>query len=115
MVKNLVRLEALFVVMVSLIVYFEQGGSWMMLLFLSLAPDITLLGYLINKQAGSIIYNLGHNYVLPMILIYTGWKISYHGLILIGLIWTFHIGIDRFLGFGLKYKTNFKDTHIQRL
>jgi hypothetical protein len=32
-----------------------------------------------------------------------------------GLIWTAHIGVDRLLGFGLKYPTRFHDTHIQRL
>ncbi|PHB05583.1 DUF4260 family protein, partial [Bacillus pseudomycoides] len=32
-----------------------------------------------------------------------------------GLIWTAHIGMDRMLGYGLKYETDFKDTHIQRL
>ena len=33
----------------------------------------------------------------------------------LGLIWTAHIGVDRLLGFGLKYPTQFHDTHIQRL
>jgi hypothetical protein len=31
-----------------------------------------------------------------------------------GLIWTSHIGLDRLLGFGLKYPTRFNDTHLQR-
>jgi hypothetical protein len=28
------------------------------------------------------------------------------------LIWTAHIGFDRMLGYGLKYPTRFKDTHL---
>jgi len=28
------------------------------------------------------------------------------------LIWTEHIALDRMLGYGLKYPTRFKDTHI---
>ncbi|MGU3443178.1 DUF4260 family protein, partial [Bacillus cereus] len=36
-------------------------------------------------------------------------------VIMIGLIWTAHIGMDRMFGYGLKYETDFKDTHIQRL
>ncbi|RKQ33951.1 DUF4260 family protein [Oceanobacillus halophilus] len=36
-------------------------------------------------------------------------------LIIVGLIWTAHIGMDRMIGFGLKYPTAFKDTHIQRI
>ncbi|MEH7648941.1 DUF4260 family protein, partial [Bacillus toyonensis] len=35
--------------------------------------------------------------------------------IMIGLIWIAHIGMDRMFGYGLKYETDFKDTHIQRL
>jgi hypothetical protein len=31
-----------------------------------------------------------------------------------GLIWIVHIGMDRMLGFGLKYPTGFKETHLQR-
>jgi hypothetical protein len=32
-----------------------------------------------------------------------------------GLIWTTHLGMDRMLGFGLKYPTQFKDTHLQHV
>ena len=37
------------------------------------------------------------------------WLLAY------GLIWTSHIGLDRLLGFGLKYPTRFNDTHLQRV
>jgi hypothetical protein len=33
----------------------------------------------------------------------------------ISLIWAAHIGGDRALGFGLKYPTAFKDTHLGRV
>ena len=33
----------------------------------------------------------------------------------LGLIWAAHIGMDRMLGFGLKYPTRFQDTHLQRV
>ena len=31
------------------------------------------------------------------------------------IVWAAHIGADRMLGFGLKYPTAFKDTHLQRV
>jgi hypothetical protein len=31
------------------------------------------------------------------------------------LIWLAHIGLDRTLGYGLKYPTFFEDTHLQRV
>ena len=33
----------------------------------------------------------------------------------IGMIWAAHIFFDRMLGYGLKYPTRFKDTHLQRV
>jgi hypothetical protein len=33
----------------------------------------------------------------------------------IALIWAAHIGVDRLLGYGLKYPTAFRDTHLRRV
>jgi hypothetical protein len=33
----------------------------------------------------------------------------------VGLIWAAHVGIDRALGFGLKYASAFGDTHLGRI
>jgi hypothetical protein len=33
----------------------------------------------------------------------------------LGLIWLAHVGADRLLGYGLKYPTGFRDTHLQRV
>ena len=33
----------------------------------------------------------------------------------VSLIWLAHIGADRLLGYGLKYPTAFKDTHLGRV
>lgn len=33
----------------------------------------------------------------------------------LALIWGAHIGVDRALGYGMKYATAFKDTHLQRV
>jgi hypothetical protein len=33
----------------------------------------------------------------------------------LALIWLAHIGVDRALGYGLKYPDGFKDTHLQRV
>jgi Domain of unknown function (DUF4260) len=32
-----------------------------------------------------------------------------------GLIWLSHLGLDRMLGYGLKYPTQFRDTHPQHV
>ena len=33
----------------------------------------------------------------------------------LALIWLTHIGVDRAVGYGLKYPSGFKDTHLQRV
>jgi len=33
----------------------------------------------------------------------------------IGLIWLAHIGVDRAIGYGLRYPAGGKDTHLQRV
>ncbi|GCE31572.1 hypothetical protein KDA_70560 [Dictyobacter alpinus] len=60
-------------------------------------------------------YNLIHTYVLPIALLAISLLISNPLLLLFALIWLSHIGLDRLLGFGLKYPTIFKDTHLNRV
>jgi hypothetical protein len=36
-------------------------------------------------------------------------------LVAVSLIWIAHIGADRAIGYGLKYPSAFKDTHLQRV
>ena len=37
------------------------------------------------------------------------------GLIMLGLVWAAHIGVDRALGLGLKYGAGFGFTHLGRI
>ena len=69
----------------------------------------------VPKKTGAFTYNLVHNFALAALLIGSGLFTGNTLLTSLGLILTAHIGADRFLGFGLKYTTDFKDTHIQRL
>jgi hypothetical protein len=33
----------------------------------------------------------------------------------VALIWLAHVGVDRLLGYGLKYPGAFRDSHLQRV
>jgi hypothetical protein len=98
----------------SLLLYGELKASWILFGLLILAPDLSILGYLSGVRIGAALYNLVHTLVAPLVLI--GFSIADKQLWLVpyGLIWTAHIGVDRLLGYGLKYPTNFRDTHLQR-
>ena len=60
-------------------------------------------------------YNVAHTYVLPVALAAIGVLAGSDLAVELGLIWLMHIGVDRAIGYGLKYPTGFKDTHLQRV
>jgi hypothetical protein len=87
---------------------------WVLFACLFLVPDLSLLLYVWGvSAAGSVVYNVVHSYVLPLVL---GILAVFFRDALLGelsLIWMGHIGMDRMLGFGLKYPASFQFTHIQ--
>lgn len=111
----MLRLEGLFFLLTSLSFYHQYRGNWIIFVVLILVPDLSMVGYLKNKKVGAIVYNLGHNYVLSLLTVFAGVYFSFESLIYFGLILTAHVAMDRFFGFGLKYPTDFKDTHIQKV
>ena len=111
----LLRLEGLTVFIAAIVAYAHQGGSLWLFLALLLAPDLSALGYLINLKVGSIAYNTVHLYSLPIVLAGIALATNTPTALLIALIWFAHIGMDRVAGYGLKYQTAFKDTHMQHV
>jgi len=111
----LLRLEGAAVLLLSLLLYAQHGGNWLIYILLLFTPDLSALGYLINARIGAYIYNLIHTYVLSIALLATSLLTSNTLLLPFALIWLSHIGLDRLLGFGLKYPTTFKDTHLNRV
>jgi|SRR6266446_6857276 Domain of unknown function (DUF4260) len=111
----LLRAEGGIVFGASLLAYGEAGASWVVFVVLVLVPDLSMLGYFSGVRFGAALYNLVHTLVAPLLFI--GFSVVYKQLWLLpyGLIWTAHIGVDRLLGYGLKYPTRFRDTHLQRL
>lgn len=100
----------------ALCVYFYHllGAGWGLFLLLFLWPDLFMLGYLRNVSLGASFYNLVHIEVLPILLAGVAYGQHRTTLLAFALIWLAHIAVDRALGFGLKYPTFFKDTHLQR-
>lgn len=115
MTKVLLHLEGFAVLLFSLYFYSYFQYSWVLFFLLLLAPDVSMIGYLFNNRAGAIIYNFVHTYSLAIFIIICGMIFSSHTLLTIGIILSSHIGMDRMLGYGLKYSTNFKDTHLNSI
>jgi len=113
--KILLRIEGGVALVAALILYAYAGGSWLIFALLILAPDLSALGYLASARVGSYSYNIVHTYLLPAGLAFYGFLGSNPLALQLALIWVAHIGADRLLGFGLKYPTAFKDTHLDRV
>ena len=116
MIKLLLHTEGAAVLAAALYLYFWQfDGPWLLYILLLLSPDLGMIGYIRNTRLGSITYNATHSYLLGIVLVTTGVATGADLLTQLGLIAASHVGMDRMLGYGLKYAGNFKDTHMQRV
>ena len=113
--RRLLHLEGLAVLAGSLSLYFDAGYGWALLVVLFLAPDLSMLGYLGGPRIGAVTYDVVHTYVGPVALGTYGVLGDSGTAVQLSLIWLAHIGLDRLLGYGLKYPTAFTDTHLQRV
>ena len=110
--RPLLHLEGAAVFIASLFAYQSNHFSWLLFAVLFLVPDASLIGYVFNPRLGAMAYNAIHTYVGPLVLGGYALFAGRHLPLLLALIWIGHIGFDRMLGFGLKYPSRFKDTHL---
>jgi hypothetical protein len=111
-VRVWLRAEGFAVLALSVLLYWFSGSSWWMFLALFLAPDLAMLAYLINPKIGADSYNVVHSYLLPLGLAALAVCLRETGVLIYVYIWMAHIGLDRFLGYGLKYSAAFRMTHL---
>jgi hypothetical protein len=114
-IRTLLRLEGLTLFAGMTLLYAVWDGSWWVYAVLFLVPDISFAAYLAGPRPGAIVYNAAHSYMAPVALMVTGFGLSSPLVLSIALIWLAHIGIDRALGYGLKYPVGFGFTHLGRI
>ena len=113
-VRAILRLEGAAAFAAAVALYAHAGFSWPLFVLLILAPDLAMLPYLIGPRAGAYAYNLVHTYALALPFAVAAFAFGSPVATAIGLIWLAHIGMDRMLGYGLKYGSGFGDTHLGR-
>ena len=113
--KNLIMVEEFFLFGLSLFLFsrLDYGWGWYVLLFL--APDLSMLGYLVNPQVGAWTYNLIHHKGLAVALYVLGNLLSIPWLMFAGTILFGHSSFDRIMGYGLKHEDAFQNTHLGRI
>jgi hypothetical protein len=112
-VRMLLQLEGLMIGIAAILAFWLTGGSWWLFAVLILAPDLGMAGYAVSKAAGTWSYNALHTYTLPLLLGLAGLFVQSDITAAVALIWVAHIGLDRAIGYGLKYPSAFKHTHLK--
>lgn len=113
--RVLLAVESAVTLVAAVVLYQIHGGSWWLFGALILAPDLFMVGYAAGPRVGAFVYNLAHMYAGPAILATVGIAVEDDLLISIAIVWLAHIAMDRMIGYGLKYATGFKDSHLSRV
>ena len=108
----MLKIEELFLFILSIYLFSQLGYSWWWFPALILVPDIGMVGYIINNDLGAKIYNAVHHRAVSIFLYIAGSMLSLPVIQLIGIILFAHSTIDRVFGYGLKYPDDFKHTHL---
>jgi len=111
----LLRMEEASLLLLAVLLYRHLHFSWLLFAVLFLVPDIFMLGYLANPRFGAALYNFGHARFMALALLAFGYLGARPAAVAVALIWFSHIAFDRAFGYGLKYPTFFKDTHLQHV
>jgi len=114
-VRDVMRWEGVALFMGTTLFYVFSGSPWQAYAILFFVPDLTFLAYLAGPRIGAVVYNAAHVTIGPMVLAMLGLVFAEPALGSVALIWLAHIGLDRALGYGLKYAAGFRYTHLGRI
>ena len=115
MPRLLLRIEGAALTLAAVYMYHRIGGNWWLFAALILVPDVSFAGYLVNTRIGAIAYNTMHVTLGPLVCAALGFLLPSFDLLSVALIWAAHVGIDRAIGYGLKYGAGFGLTHLGRI
>ncbi len=110
--KNVIRVEEAAMFGLSIYLFSLLGLQWWWYPLLILAPDIGMIGYLVNPAVGAVTYNLTHHRLVAIGVLLVGF---YHGSVWVemaGIVLFGHAAMDRIFGYGLKYSDSFHHTHL---
>ncbi len=113
--KTLLKIEELLLAALAFYLFLQLDYAWWWFLVLFLAPDLSMLGYLLGPKAGAWSYNLVHHKGVAVALFVLGAYAQVQWLQLAGLVMLAHSSLDRVLGYGLKYPDSFQHTHLGRI
>lgn len=115
--KKVLQLEEVVLTVVALyaLSFYNLDLSAWIWAILFFSPDISLFGYMVNAKIGALTYNLCHHKGAALLIVTAGYFLNVEVLMSTGIVLFAHASFDRILGYGLKYITGFKHTHLGSL
>ena len=113
--RTVLRLEGLALFIGMTLLYWIWDGSWWVYAVLFFVPDLSFAAYFAGPRTGALLYNATHSYLAPMAMMTSGFATASPLVLSIAMVWLAHIGLDRALGYGLKYASGFGFTHLGRI
>ncbi len=110
--KTLTRTEELFLAILAFYLFLSLPIHWWWFFVLLLAPDLSMVGYVLGPRVGAATYNTVHHRAVSVALFIVGAALHAPWLQAAGLILFGHSSLDRVLGYGLKYPDAFQHTHL---
>jgi Domain of unknown function (DUF4260) len=113
--RTWLRVEGVAAFAAGIALYVGSGGQLIWLVPLMLAVDVSMAGYLAGPAIGAFTYNAAHTWATGLLVLAAGWAAASPVVVVVGAVLVAHVGLDRFVGYGLKYPSAFADTHLGRL
>lgn len=110
--KALLKFEELAMLLLGVVAFNFLSFSWWWFPLLFLAPDLGMIGYAFGNKTGAAIYNFFHHKGIAILIGIFGLYLQNELLQLAGIILFSHASFDRMLGYGLKYDSGFRFTHL---
>lgn len=111
------RIEGALVFVAAVVILMQEWQPlvWWMALLIFFAPDLSFAGYLAGPRVGAMVYNTVHLYGFGVAFMALGAVLDQPLITALGFLWLAHAGFDRMLGYGLKRRENFQETHLGRI
>jgi hypothetical protein len=113
--RMILRAEGLALLGLGTWAFSLTGHSWWLYAALFLAPDLSFAAYLAGPRNGARVYNALHTTLAAAGVAAIGLVLGNSSALAVAAIWAAHIGLDRALGYGLKYEDGFHATHLGRI
>jgi hypothetical protein len=111
--KTILILEELALFILAIIAFnFQSSYAWWLFPACLLLPDLSMIGYLGGNKTGAFVYNFFHHKAIAILVYLAGFYYHQEVILFTGIILFAHSSMDRMFGYGLKYNTGFKATHL---